>query len=262
MRAIMLSFYKRKWSAEGCLWYNTGQTYRFNEPTKEELEIASKAFDDTILTDPPNYTFVHFPCNRRLKPSEIRQRLTLLGVDNVRVIDAHCPDFNVAEFLVHENYVEELKAKFSKAKVQSLDYDFTDPIHLRDSRLSNLSTEEKVEKLKDIRNKYILSIIPRIRYPVNYSVAKSLFRLGHITLDQLKAVLKSYRDGRITDGFTTSNEESSTINKNTDNKDKGKQKEVLVNNNNTASEKISEKEKQSLASSSATSTPSPLLWVI
>ncbi|KAG2192984.1 hypothetical protein INT47_010366 [Mucor saturninus] len=78
--------------------------YRFNTPIPEQLEIASKAFDDSILTNPPDYQFVHFPYN-------------------VRVIDAHCPDYNVAEFLVHENYVDELRLKFRSARVETLDYD-------------------------------------------------------------------------------------------------------------------------------------------
>ncbi|KAI7897164.1 uncharacterized protein EV154DRAFT_572975, partial [Mucor mucedo] len=156
------------------------QTYRFNTPTPEQLEIASKAFDDSILTNPPDYQFVHFPCNRRLKPSELRQRLTLLGADNVRVIDAHCPYYNVAEFLVHENYVDELRSKFRSARVETLDYDFTDPVHLRDSRLASLTNEEKVQKLKEIRTNYLINRIKNIRYPVNYSVAKSLYRNGHL----------------------------------------------------------------------------------
>ncbi|KAG2190475.1 hypothetical protein INT47_003003, partial [Mucor saturninus] len=155
-----------------------------------KLEIASKAFDDSILTNPPDYQFVHFPCNRRLKPSELRQRLTLLGADNIRVIDAHCPDYNVTEFLVHENYVDELRSKFRSARVETLDYDYTDPVHLRDSRLASLSNEEKVQNLKEIRTNYLLNRIKNIRYPVNYSVAKSLYRNGHITLEELKKTLK------------------------------------------------------------------------
>lgn len=179
------------------------QTYRFNTPTPEQLEIASKAFDDSILTNPPDYQFVHFPCNRRLKPSELRQRLTLLGADNVRVIDAHCPDYNVAEFLVHENYVDELRSKFRSARVETLDYDYTDPVHLRDSRLASLSNEEKVQKLKEIRTNYLINRIKNIRYPVNYSVAKSLYRNGHITLEELKKTLKECRENKGVDGFTT-----------------------------------------------------------
>jgi hypothetical protein len=185
--------------------------------------------------------------------------LTLLGVDNVRVIDAHCPDWNVAELLVHENYVEELKSKFAKAKVQPIDYTYTDPVHLRDTRLKDLPVEEKEQKLKDIRTNYLLNIIPRIRYPVNYSVAKAFFRQGFISLDQLKTALKEYRNGKVTDGFTTTENAPSPVmntNNTTTRKDKGKEKaDFPINNTN---ENIYEQqENQSLITSSSASKNNP-----
>ncbi|KAI9324654.1 hypothetical protein BD770DRAFT_405422, partial [Pilaira anomala] len=93
-----------------------------------------------------------------MKPSDIRKKLTLLGIDNVRVLDAHCPDYNVVALLVHENYVEELKKKFQQAKVSSIDYNYNDIVHLRDTRLKDKSDEEKVTTLssESISGKIIL----------------------------------------------------------------------------------------------------------
>ncbi|CEP06798.1 hypothetical protein [Parasitella parasitica] len=73
--------------------YAPGQ-YRSHQPTTANLELASKIFNSTQQPPTAEYKYLYFPSNKRLKPSVIRSRLTLLGVDNVRILDAHCPDWN------------------------------------------------------------------------------------------------------------------------------------------------------------------------
>lgn len=179
--------------------------YRNNQTTDKSIELASRVFNSTTTTTPPNYVFVHFPCKTRMKPSDIRKKLTLLGIDNVRILDAHCPDWNVVALLVHENYVADLNTKFQLAKVGEIVYDYFDPVHLRDPRHNDKTTQEKILLLQDIRKKYLKRIISRIRYPVNHSVAKSLFRNQCITLEELKNWIKEYRLAQTTtsDGFAT-----------------------------------------------------------
>ncbi|CEP09369.1 hypothetical protein, partial, partial [Parasitella parasitica] len=73
--------------------YAPGQ-YRSHQPTLANLELASKVFNSSQQPPTADYKYLYFPSNKRLKPSVIRSRLTLLGVDNVRILDAHCPDWN------------------------------------------------------------------------------------------------------------------------------------------------------------------------
>lgn len=192
------------------------QIYRNSQITEKSIELAARTFNSTVTTSPPNYVFLHFPCKTRMKPSDIRKKLTLLGIDNVRVLDAHCPDWNIVALLVHENYVNDIKKKFQLAKVGNVEYDYFDPIHLRDSRLNEKTAEEKSQLLQEIRKNYLKRIINRIRYPVNQSVAKSFHRNGNLTLEELKSWISEYRSSKVTtlDGFTRNLQQEENSNNN------------------------------------------------
>ncbi|CEP08547.1 hypothetical protein [Parasitella parasitica] len=111
--------------------YAPGQ-FRSHKPTAANLELASKLFNAAQQPPTAEYKYLYFPSNKRMKPSIIRSRLTLLGIDNVRILDAHCPDWNVIGLLIHVSYEAELLSKFTAAQVEPVSYDYFDPTHLRD----------------------------------------------------------------------------------------------------------------------------------
>jgi hypothetical protein len=180
--------------------YAPGQ-FRSHKPTSENLELASKIFNDTQLPPTADYKYLYFPSNKRMKPSIIRQKLTLLGIDNVRILDAHCPDWNVIALLIHSNYEAELLTKFTAARVNPVQYDYLDPIHLRDQRWSTFATEEKVTKLKTIFKNNLMRSLSFMRYPTCHSVAKYFYRKELLTLEELQSFLNNSKQQQIANAF-------------------------------------------------------------
>jgi len=162
---------------------------------------------------PTKYKYLYFPCNKRMKPSVIRQKLTLVGVDNLRILDAHCPDWNTIALLIHTNYETDLLAKFHAAKVNSITYDYCDPIHLRDQRHASLSREEKVTKLNQIFKNNLLRSLSFMRYPTCHSVSKFFHRQEILTTEELESYLHNSKQKQIADAFppnATNNQPSSS----------------------------------------------------
>ncbi|CEP06940.1 hypothetical protein [Parasitella parasitica] len=180
--------------------YAPGQ-FRSHQPTAESLELASKVFNATQQPPTAEYKYLYFPSNKRMKPSIIRSKLTLLGIDNVRILDAHCPDWNTIGLLVHVNYEAELLAKFTAAQVQPIAYDYFDPVHLRDQRHAGLSQIEKVTKLKNIFKNNLTRSLSFMRYPTCYSVAKYFHRQDILTADELTAFITNSKRQQIAATF-------------------------------------------------------------
>lgn len=163
------------------------QFYRKNNPSKKQLELATRTFEEKIEDN--NFINVYLPCKRRMKPSEIRKKLAFLGIDLVQILDTYCPDWDTVLLLIHEKYKETLETKLQKAGIMLKEYNYLHISHLRDSRLVDLTIEEKVEKLKQIRNNCSMRALEFIRDPVKKSVARCLHRQNIITQEQLKKVL-------------------------------------------------------------------------
>jgi hypothetical protein len=188
------------------------QFFRRNNPSKKQIEIATRTFDEKI--EESNYINVYLPSKRRLKPSEIRKKLAFVGIDNLQILDTYSPDWDTVLLLIHEKYKETLVAKLEKAGIMLKEYNYLHVSHLRDSRLVGLTTDEKVEKLKSIRNNCSMRALQFIRDPVKKSVARCFYRQQLITDQQLKQVLTGSKveDARRT--FTekeTPNEESEAM---------------------------------------------------
>lgn len=182
--------------------YAPGQ-FRSNKPTTESLALAAKTFNDSQLEPTADYKYVYFPCNKRMKPSLIRYKLTLLGIDNLRILDAHCPDWKVIALLIHTNYETELMQKFATAHIHPVIYDYMDPTHLRDQRLSSLTQEEKVQKLEQIFKNNLMRSLSFMRYPLSHSVAKFFHRKEILTTIELQSFFKTSKEKQITDAFPT-----------------------------------------------------------
>ncbi|CEP09371.1 hypothetical protein [Parasitella parasitica] len=186
--------------AQAKIQYAPGQ-FRSHKPTTANLELASKLFNATQQPPTAEYKYLYFPSNKRMKPSVIRSRLTLLGVDNVRILDAHCPDWNVIALLIHANYETELLSKFTAAQVQPIQYDRLDPVHLRDQRHAALSNSEKVTKLQNVFKNNLMRSLSFMRYPTCYSVAKYFNRQGILTAPELSTFLNNSKRQQIATTF-------------------------------------------------------------
>ncbi|CEP08643.1 hypothetical protein [Parasitella parasitica] len=180
--------------------YAPGQ-FRSHQPTAANLELASKVFNATQQPPTAEYKYLYFPSSKRMKPSVIRSKLTLLGIDNVRVLDAHCPDWNVIGLLIHTNYEAELLSKFTAAKVNPIAYDYFNPIHLRDQRHSALSDSEKVTKLQTIFKNNLMRSLSYMRYPTCHSVAKFFNRKDILTTTELNSFIQNQKQQQITKAF-------------------------------------------------------------
>ncbi|KAI9243083.1 hypothetical protein EDC94DRAFT_495830, partial [Helicostylum pulchrum] len=148
---------------------------------------ATRTFEDKIEDN--KFINVYLPCKRRLKPSEIRKKLSFVGIDNLQILDTYCPDWDTVLLLIHEKYKETLETKLGKAGIMLKEYNYLHVSHLRDSRLTELTIDEKVEKLKLIRNNCSMRALQFIRDPVKKSVARCFHRQQLITDQQLKQVL-------------------------------------------------------------------------
>ncbi|KAI9360494.1 hypothetical protein BD770DRAFT_310153, partial [Pilaira anomala] len=141
--------------------------------------------------DTNNFIYIYVPVHRRMRSGELRKKLTFLGLDNVQILDAYCPDWNTAAILVHEKYKDTVTEKFSAAKIILSSYNHMDPVHIRDPKHQNLSTEDKLVLSKKIWNNNMMRALENMRYTARYSVARSFFRDKLITLEQLQSILKN-----------------------------------------------------------------------
>ncbi|KAI7887049.1 uncharacterized protein EV154DRAFT_554575 [Mucor mucedo] len=163
------------------------QFFRQNNPTKKQLEIATRTFEEK--KEDNNFINIHIPCKRRMKPSEIRKKLAYVGIDNIQVLDTYCPDWDTVLLLIHEKYKDTAEKKLEQAGIFTKEYNYLHISHLRDSKLAGLSTEEKVAKLQQIRNNCSMRALEFIREPVKKSVARCFYRQNIISEDQLKQIL-------------------------------------------------------------------------
>ena len=177
--------------------------YRTYKPTEKDLVLAQRTFQEKQVQDISNFIYTYVPVHRRFRSSELRKKLTLLGLDNVQILDAYCPDWKVAAILTHEKYQPQLIEAFSKAKILTSFYNHLDPIHIRDPKHQHLTTEQKLDLSKTIQNNNMMRALKHMRFTAKYSVARSFFRDGLITLTQLQETLKS-RYTSDTTGFVTS----------------------------------------------------------
>ncbi|KAI7863628.1 uncharacterized protein EV154DRAFT_398014, partial [Mucor mucedo] len=155
--------------------------------SKKQLELATRTFEEK--TEENNFINIYLPCKRRMKPSEIRRKLAFVGIDNIQVLDTYCPDWDTVLLLIHEKYKETAEKKLDQAGIQTKEYNYLHVSHLRDSRLTGLSKEEKTTKLEQIRNNCSMRALDFIREPVKKSVARCFHRQKIISDDQLKQIL-------------------------------------------------------------------------
>ena len=176
--------------------------YRSYQPTEKDLLLAERTFTERKENEVNNFVYTYVPIHRRLRSSEIRKKLTYLGIDNVQVLDTYSCDWNTAAILTHKKYQPELIERISKAKILISTYNHLDPIHIRDPKHQHLSLESKLELSKIILNNNMMRALKHMRYTAKYSVARSFFRDGLITLEQLQDTLKSRYSSDAT-GFVT-----------------------------------------------------------
>ncbi|KAL0582212.1 hypothetical protein ABG067_007967, partial [Albugo candida] len=177
--------------------------FRSNNPSKKQNIAATRTFETKVEEN--NFINVYLPCKRRLPPSEIRKKLSFMGIDNVQVLDTYCPDWDTVLLLIHEKYKETFEAKIEKAGISQKYYDYLHVSHLRDPKYKDLTDVEKVEKLKQIRNNCSMRALTYIRNPVKKTVARCFYRKEFISEEQLKQVLTGHRIEDVRNTFSNDN---------------------------------------------------------
>ena len=138
------------------------------------------------------YQYVYLPSRHKDSYRNLRSKLTMLKVNNWRVLDIHFPAACVVALLVHNDYVSELTAVFAKAGVMPLvDFNPLDPKHLDDPRLSSLSASDAAGKACLVHQGRLLCTLQYIRSPACNAVAADFCARGWIADEQLHEFRKT-----------------------------------------------------------------------
>ncbi|EIE91859.1 hypothetical protein RO3G_16570 [Rhizopus delemar RA 99-880] len=120
----------------------------------------------------------------------IRTRLRKLDIKNNRILDIHYPDRHVVALLVHNDYVNELRAQLERFKITIKDnFDPCDPEILRDPKYADLSTAEPANYALMHHSDRMVRALKYIRVPVKYTVARYFYSKGWISKTTLEETL-------------------------------------------------------------------------
>ncbi|KAI8326659.1 hypothetical protein EDC96DRAFT_453909, partial [Choanephora cucurbitarum] len=155
---------------------------RTKAPLPRQIAAASRQFTALPEDYVQGYQYVYLPSRHKDSYKNLRSKLTMLKVNNWRVLDIHFPAARVVALLVHNDYVSELTAVFAKAGVKPiLDFDPLDPKHLDDPRVSSLSASDTADKARLVHQGRLLRALKYIRSPACNAVAADFCARGWIT---------------------------------------------------------------------------------
>ncbi|SAM02997.1 hypothetical protein [Absidia glauca] len=162
-------------------------------PTSRALkkqQAAARQFTAPSLNQ--GFQHLYVPVRARLRIGQVRQYLKQLKVDNNRILDINYPAMNTVAFLVHNDYVDELKLQLSKAGLQFLDnFDPLAQQHLNDPKYKDRSIEERTNLAKEHHLQRMQRSLDFIREPVKFAVARCFASKGWISADQLATILQA-----------------------------------------------------------------------
>jgi hypothetical protein len=119
-------------------------------------EWAARDFQE--YKGPSGYTFLHLPTNKRMTRSVVRKKLTLLGVQNKRIINIHFPTIGIIALLIHQDYKQPLTDLLTAKSIPITQFNPACATVIRDPKLNHLSDEEKEEKALAIYQARLLRI--------------------------------------------------------------------------------------------------------
>jgi hypothetical protein len=147
-----------------------------------KVESAARFFQPPS----PNqgFTFTYFHLKTRIPIGKLRTKLKTLGINNGRILDIHYPSTNTVAFLVHIDFVLELKQHLANYKVFA-DNDFNpyEGEYLKDPRYNNLSKEDRDTEAIRIHQTRCFTTILKLKQPVQHAVANFFLQDGDISED-------------------------------------------------------------------------------
>lgn len=145
---------------------------KINQKKRKELEKLRNPTDGMInwatrdfspVTGPQGYTFLYLATPKRLAPSAIRRKLTILGINTRRIIDIHLPTKGVIGILIHQSYVDEFTATLTRHNITTLTFDPTAASVIADPKFENITEFEKKKKATAIHQERIGRICANLR---------------------------------------------------------------------------------------------------
>ncbi|KAI7905495.1 uncharacterized protein BX663DRAFT_499935 [Cokeromyces recurvatus] len=164
------------------------------EDITKKFNIAIRAFTAPNEHQQQGFSYVYYPAKNRISRKIQRKNLTILGVNNSRILDIHYPSRNVVALLVHNDYRNDLINTLKLAQVNPLeDYSPTAPSSLSDPIYKDLSNDEKQKIATEKQNQRLVRALPFIRTNISKAVARFFVNENLITNDQYNDFITSLK---------------------------------------------------------------------
>ncbi|KAI9485274.1 MAG: hypothetical protein EXX96DRAFT_3830 [Benjaminiella poitrasii] len=133
-------------------------------------------------SDNTGFKYIYLSTKSRIPIGKLRNLFRKLQINNDRILDAHYPDRNIVALLFHNNYEQGLRDQLSRLKISIKDnFDPSNPIHLHDPTLKNISQSEKEQRTFQSHCSRMERALIFIREPIKYIVARYFLLQGWIT---------------------------------------------------------------------------------
>ncbi|KAI9485989.1 MAG: hypothetical protein EXX96DRAFT_604226 [Benjaminiella poitrasii] len=145
-------------------------------PSRGKLIQATAIRTFQPPSETQGFQHVFLPTKARMPVGQIRSRLQKLNIHNGRVLDIHYPTRNVVALLVHNDFAVELKERFAKFQMTTLDdFDPCDPQHLQDPKYVDYPPTERSNMAFDHHCERMQKALESIRYPICHAVARYFY---------------------------------------------------------------------------------------
>jgi hypothetical protein len=158
------------------------QSLHRNKPKRQALKEESAARFFQPPTQNQGFGYVYAPIKTTIPTGKIRNQLRKLGINNSRILDVQYPHTNIVAFLVHLDYVLELKTYLSKFNITPInDFNPYEGDYLCDPKFAQLSKQDRDKQAILIQQKRNERAVQHLRYPIQYAVAKYFNEFGDIS---------------------------------------------------------------------------------
>ena len=169
-------------------WRDPAKLAKVKKPSPAEINERRirKAEAAARFLQPPSpnqgFTFMYYPTKTRLPIGTLRTQLKRIGINNGRILDVHYPSSHTVAFMIHLDYVHELRAQL-KAHNSFDDIDFNpyEGEYLCDPKFDGLSEKDRDLEACRIQVARTEKIVRKLRPSVRYAVAAYFHEIGDIT---------------------------------------------------------------------------------
>ncbi|KAI8984131.1 hypothetical protein BDF20DRAFT_815769, partial [Mycotypha africana] len=149
--------------------------------TERKLKATVRAFSQYDPTAPQGYSYVYIPRARKINRSEIRHRLSTIGIDTGRIVDITLPAHRVIGLLVHNDFTTDLSNHLKACKVVPLEhFDPLDEKHIANPAMTNASATDRTRFAKALQQDRCIRALRYVRAYLVPSVARFFVDQGWI----------------------------------------------------------------------------------